>query len=197
LTQAATVDGSGQRIFVYSGGTATGAITLNSDEWLIGQASTTAFDTLFGITPPSGTTTRPTTNTGTTTLSGTMPLATNAKLQALSLATTTLTGIAGSGGITGVNVSESSITTTTGTALSLNNVAGAMTFSSISKNGAGTGIDLVSTHPTLTISGGSIQNTTTTGVSVNGGATDLSYGGAVTKSSGPPGHLPDRPRRAE
>jgi large repetitive protein len=184
ITQAATVDASGQRIFVYSGGTATGAITLNSDEWVIGQASTTAFDTLFAISPPSGTTARPAMNTGTTTLGDTITLAANAKLQGLSLATTTATGITGSGGLTGVSVSESSITTTTGTALNLNNVAGTMTFSSISKNGTGGGISLVGTHPTLTISGGAIQSTTTAAVSINGGTADFSDGGTITNSAG-------------
>ena len=60
LASAAAVDASGHRIFLYSG-TATSGISLNTDEWLIGQGVTGAsFDALFGITPPTGTIARPT-----------------------------------------------------------------------------------------------------------------------------------------
>src|SRR5204863_1144213 len=48
------VDGLNSRAFIYSGGTAAGALTLNSGEWLIGQAANpgVGFDAVFGITPP-------------------------------------------------------------------------------------------------------------------------------------------------
>lgn len=173
LSAADAVDAANHRVFVYSGTTATG-LTLNSGEWLIGQAATGPFDTLFGITPPAGTISRPTMGTGTATIGGTVTLATNAKVQGVAISTGASNGLVGSGGITGINVSESKITTTTGTALNLNNAVGAFTLSSVSSNGAANGIVLNNTGAgTLTVtgtgiagSGGTIQSTTGDGISL-------------------------------
>ena len=77
-----------------------------------------------------------------------------------------------------------SISTTTGTALSLNNVAGTISLTDCSHNGAGTGIDLVGTHPAITCTAGTIQNTTGTGISINGGTANFSYAGTITNSAG-------------
>jgi subtilisin-like proprotein convertase family protein len=182
ITQAATVDAASHRIFVFSAGTATGSIALNNDEWLIGQAATGLFDTFFGITPPAETIARPAMSTGTAPTNGTVTLATNAKVQGMAIVPLA-TGLAGSGGITGVSVTESSISATTGTAISLNNVSGTITLSDCSHIGAGTGIDLVGTHPAITITAGTIQNTTGTGISINGGSANFSYAGTITNSA--------------
>ncbi|MGB8858333.1 MAG: Ig-like domain-containing protein, partial [Ilumatobacteraceae bacterium] len=173
LSGADAVDAANHRVFVYSGTTTTG-LALNSGEWLIGQAATGPFDTLFSITPPSGTIARPTMGTGTATIGGTVTLATNAKVQGVAISTGATNGLVGSGGITGINVSESKITTTTGTALNLNSATGTFALSSVSSNGAANGIVLNNTGAgTLTVtgtglagSGGSIQNTTGDGISL-------------------------------
>ncbi|MEO8135995.1 MAG: Ig-like domain-containing protein, partial [Betaproteobacteria bacterium] len=62
LTPAAAVDAAGDRIFVFTG-TYSAGITLNANEWLIGQGAIgTSFDNYFGLTVPAGTITRPAIN---------------------------------------------------------------------------------------------------------------------------------------
>jgi VCBS repeat-containing protein len=186
IAKVDTVDSANHRIFLYSGTYADG-IALNSGEWLIGQGLTgfADFDSLMSITPPAGTIGRPNLATGTATVQGTVALATNANVKALAISTSGATqGMAGSGGLTGVDVSQSSIATATGTALSLNNVSGALALTSVSANGAATGIDLTNVGATVTVGGGAISNTSTAGVSVNGGAANFSYAGTISNSSG-------------
>ena len=180
LAAADAVDATNHRVFVYAGATTTG-LTLNSGEWLIGQAATGSFDTFFSITPPSGTIARPTMGFGPATIGGTVTLATNAKVQGVAISTGTAAGVVGSGGISGFTVSESSIVTTTGTAVSLNNAsigAGGLTFSSISSNGATNGIILNNTGTTggltVTGTGGTCTNANTIGCT----------GGEIRSSSG-------------
>ena len=66
VAQAAAVDANDHRIFVLNNNassvTYTSAITLTTNEWLVGQGATNApstFDALFGIAPPAGTVARP------------------------------------------------------------------------------------------------------------------------------------------
>ena len=186
LSSADAVDAANQRVFVYSGTTTTG-LALNSGEWLIGQAATGPFDTLFGITPPAGTIARPTMGTGTATIGGTVTLATNARVQGVAISTGASNGLVGSGGISGFTASESSIVTTTGTALSLNNAtigAGGLTFRSISSNGAPNGIVLnntgISGSLTVTGNGGTCASGNTAGCT--GGEIRNSTGGDDSSS---------------
>jgi VCBS repeat-containing protein len=76
LAAAAAVDSAnptsgpftGQRIFLYSNGATAyaGGITLENNEWLVGQSATAAsFDALFNITPPANTIARPSVNSAT------------------------------------------------------------------------------------------------------------------------------------
>jgi hypothetical protein len=188
LGKAATVDASGDGIFLYSG-TYTDGIALNSSEKLVGQGTTgTSFDTIFGLTggnaPPTGTKARPTLATGSVTLQGTVTLASSDLLRGLSLSTATITGLSGSGGLTGVDVDQTSISTTTGTALSLNNVAGSLTLSTVDVNGAATGISLTNVGASVTINGGEVKNTTTSGIIINQGAGNITDSGKVTVSAG-------------
>src|SRR5262249_39930699 len=83
-----------------------------------------------------------------------------------------------SGGLTGVTVNTVSVASTTGTAVSLNNVGGTFSFHDISANGAVNGIALTNTSGSFTVtgngattvggdgSGGTIQNTTGAGISL-------------------------------
>ena len=183
LAAADAVDAAGHRVFVYSGTTATG-LTLNEGEWLIGQSATGPFDTLFGITPPAGTSTRPTMGTGTATIGGTVTLATNAKVQGVGISAGTSAGLVGSGGLTGITVSETSVTTTTGTAVNLSSAAGTYTLSSVTTNGAANGILLDSLGTSaVTVNGGAIVNATSRGVDINGGTGAFSYDGTITTTS--------------
>ncbi len=182
------VDAASHRVFVYSGGTAAGALTLNNGEWVIGQAANpgVGFDSFFSLgTIPTGTLARPALNTGTTTLSGTITLATNAKIQGPTISTGGSTALAGSGAITGVDVTQTTLTTTTGTALSLNDVAGTITLTDLDKNGTGTGISLTTVGATVTVPAtATIANTNTAAVDIDGGTGAFSYAGTITNSTG-------------
>ena len=183
LSAADAVDAANHSIFLYSG-TYVNGITLNASERLVGQGTTgTTFDALFGITPPAGTLARPTLATGTATVQGTVTLASNDILRGLALATGAATGLAGSGGLTGIDVAQVSVATTTGTAVNLNNAAGSYAFSSISTNGAANGIllDTLGTS-SFTANGGSIVSASTRGVDINGGSGNFTYTGTISTS---------------
>ena len=76
--------------------------------------------------------------------------------------------------ITGVNVSEASVTSTTGTAVNLNGTGGTVSLTAVSANGAANGIVLNTTTGSFAVNGtgaagtgGTIQNTTGDGISLN------------------------------
>ncbi len=103
VAEAVTAIGTntGHRIFLYSGSQTTG-ITLKANGWLVGQAATgTSFDSVMGISPPSGTIARPT-------LNSTKPALSNASGSVVTLAdNNTVIGVAINGGATGVAVASS------------------------------------------------------------------------------------------
>ena len=76
--------------------------------------------------------------TGTTTIGGTVTLATNARLQGLAISTGASAALVGMGGITGVDVTQTALTTTTGTPLTLNSNATPGQTVDISSEAAGT-----------------------------------------------------------
>ena len=166
------VDAANQRIFVASGAYLNG-IALNSDEWLIGQGvSGASFDAVFGIAPPVGTLARPAIGGARPTLQNTVTLGTNSQVKGLNIASATTTGITASGK-TGLVTGEVSVTTTTGTAVNLANSGGAVSFTSVSANGAASGIVLNNTTGSFTVtgtgatgSGGTIQNSSGPGISL-------------------------------
>jgi uncharacterized repeat protein (TIGR01451 family) len=179
---AAAVDASGDVIFIYQGtGSYAGALTLKTNERLIGQGDALNAITL-GFTPAPNGPALPGA-TGNPTLTGTLTLAGGVTVLALNLSTGTSNGMVGSGSISGITVGDGlNVTTSTGTAVSLTNVGGAFTFKSISANGGTNGIVLSSTTGSFTVTGnggsctsagtctgGSIQNTTI-GVSLSNAA---------------------------
>src|SRR4029077_8706436 len=109
---------------------------------LIGQDATASLATITGLNPPSGSASFPamnSTNGTVTNLGGTVTLNTNTTVRGLSINSSSSTGMTDpAGAITGVNVSEVDITTTTGTAVSLSNIAGTLSFDGLTTNG-GTG----------------------------------------------------------
>ncbi|MBI1765943.1 MAG: Ig-like domain repeat protein, partial [Acidobacteria bacterium] len=198
---SAAVDASGDRIFIYQGASSyAGALTLKTNERLIGQGD--ALDsTTLGFTPAANGPTLPSA-TAKPTLTNTLTLANGVTVLAISMSTGASTGITGSGGLTGLTVGDSpttatngiTVTTTTGTTVSLNNVGGTFTFRSLSANGATTGLALTSTPASLNFtvtgdnsglangSGGTIQNITG-GVIGNAPAYFLTASGNVTLKS--------------
>jgi hypothetical protein len=180
------VDAAAHRVFIYSNGTASGALALNSSEWLIGQAANpgVSFDSFFTLgTLPTGTIARPALNSGTTTIDGTITVAGGAKLQGLAISSGTATGLAGSSG-TGIDVSQTSVTTTTGTAVTLNSAQGTYSLTGVTSNGAANGIvlDAMGTS-SVTIAGGSIAGATTRGIDINSGTGDFTYNGTVATTA--------------
>jgi hypothetical protein len=186
LAAANAVDAANQGIFLYSSATSyTGALTLNTGEKLIGQGTTgTNFDSVFGISPPASTISRPTLGAGTATMTGTLELAGSTKLRGLALSTGASNGLVGSGGISGVDLDQVSVTTTTGTAVNLNNAAGTYIFSGVSTNGAANGILLDTLGVSnVTVGGGSIVNASTRGIDINSGTGNYSFANTITTTA--------------
>jgi len=162
--------GSGDRIFVFTGTYGTG-LTVFTNEHLIGQGSSGAFDTVLGVTVPGNGTldTRPTlagTLPARPQLGGTVALGSSSVVRGLNIASAGVTGLSG-GAVTGVTVREASVTSTTGRAVDLNGTGAAFSLTSVSANGAPNGIVLNGTTGSFTVTGtgtvdtgGVIQNTT-------------------------------------
>jgi VCBS repeat-containing protein len=183
LAKVDSVDAANQSIFLYSGSYANG-ITLNTNEDLVGQGASgsASFDLLFGITPPNGTIARPPINSGTATVQNTVTLASQALLRGLALSTGTATALTGSGGLSGIDVSQTSVATTTGTAVNLNNAVGSYSFSSISTNGAANGILFDTMGASTFTAGGSIVGATSRGIDINAGSGNFTYNGTITST---------------
>ena len=186
LSSADAVDAANHRIFVYSGTVSTG-LALNSDEWLIGQGASGSFDTLLGITPPSGTIARPTLAGTRPTLQNTVTLATNAKAQGFNLLTGANTGITDPAGATaGVSVNEVDVTAST-TAVSFNDLAGAVTLGNTTSTGGANNVSLTNVSATVDLGGGalsgSIAGVASHAFLVSGGTGNVTYTGGITKSN--------------
>lgn len=153
--------GTNARIFINDSVSYASAVTLNSGGWLIGPGVTgTTFDSLFGIsTPAQGTlATRPSLASSRPTVQGTVTLNASSAVRGLNItpsvgSQTGLTDIGSS--ISGVTVSDVSVTTTTGTAVLLSDTGGSLSFTSISTNGAANGISLTNTTGSFTVTGNS------------------------------------------
>ncbi len=142
---AADVHAANHRIFVYSG-TVTGGLTLNANEWLVGQGvvdGSNSFDTVMGIAPPAGTAARPSINGARPTVSQTagtvVTLGSGNVVDGLNVSNSNGLGIAGSN-VGTLTLTDFDITVTGGTALSLT-TSGTVT-------ATGTGNDLTSTSGT-------------------------------------------------
>jgi trimeric autotransporter adhesin len=198
-------------IFIYESAAAySGAVTLRSGQKLVGQDATATLATVTGLTPQSYSNALPAMNTGgsTSNIINTVTLNTNATVRGISINSTTTTAIDDpAGAITGVNVSEVSVATTTATAISLSSLGGTLSFYKVSANGAAKGIALSSTTGSFSVvgdgtntagSGGTIQNISQNGVEfilssnillkyinfVNANTTDAAVCDAVSGNSG-------------
>ncbi|MDQ5826753.1 MAG: cadherin domain-containing protein [Chloroflexota bacterium] len=137
IAAVGAVDAANHRIFLYSG-TTTGDVALNTGEWLVGQGvSGSSFDSVFGITPPSGTVARPSVGGTRPTLQGQVGMASNSAVRGLNV--TAPTGLAISAtSVSNLTIGEVAVTGVNTTAIKLVNVTGAVTVSDSSvQTGAG------------------------------------------------------------
>ncbi|HKP03564.1 MAG TPA: putative Ig domain-containing protein, partial [Chthoniobacterales bacterium] len=175
-------------IFIFESATGySGAVTLVSGQKLIGQDATATLAVITGLTPPSGSAAFPAMNTGgnNSTITSTVTLNTNTTVRGLSISSTTNTGMNDpAGAITGVNVSEVDVTTTTGTGVSLANIAGTLSFDGLTTSG-GTGADLTGSNgsATFNFTGVTISSGGNTGFNATGGGTVNITGASNTLTS--------------
>ena len=210
VAQAAPVDLSDHRVFVLNNSGSsinyTNGLSLNTGEWLVGQGVTgTSFDSVMGISPPTGTVSRPSINGVRPTLQGTVTLNTktvnnDVKVLGLNLNTGVVNALTNGGTtIDGVTVNLGSVTTATATAVSItgaNNGSGeanAFTFISVSSNGAPNGIVLNNNAGSLAVTGtgaagtgGTIQGTTGPGILLSN-ATGISLAWMLIQNGGDDG----------
>jgi uncharacterized repeat protein (TIGR01451 family) len=158
-------DAPGDTVYLFTG-TYSASMPLETNQRLIGNGAALV---VGGITLRSAGTAP--------TVGGTVTLATGTTVSGLNISSGASTGLAGSGGLTGVAVSQVSVTSTTGTAVNLNSVGGNFTFTNISAgtgaSGPTNGIVLTSTTGSFTVtgtgaanSGGVIQHTGSHGVAL-------------------------------
>jgi hypothetical protein len=185
LASADAVDAANHRVFVYSGSTTTG-LSLNSGEWLVGQGVTgTTFDTLMGISPPTGTLARPTLAGARPTIGGGLALNTDALVRGLNV--TPGSGVAAltDSGHSGVAVSEAAATGTNAAAVDLNGTGGSVTLSAATSAGsAGSGIALTNVTASFTGAAGSVTNATGADVAISGGNGAFTYEGSISDDVG-------------
>jgi hypothetical protein len=168
IASAVSAAATGDTIFLYKGNANYGAITLTANQQLIGQGVDLTFDTGAGIVTlvPKG-------SGNTPTIGGTVTLSNSNTVEGLNISSGASTGLSGSS-VSGETVNQVSVTSTTGTAVSLSSVGGSLAFITISSNGAASGISLVNTTGSFTVTGdganalngtgGNIQNSTGNGV---------------------------------
>jgi hypothetical protein len=173
---------SGQSIFIYQGtANYTGPLTLLNGQYLIGQGATSSIATITGLTIPTYSVALPTA-TSSPTLTGTITLFGSTTVWGLNLSTGASTGLSGSGGASNITTRQLAITTTTGTAVSLNDTLLLnMIIDSINTNGAANGISLTHTTGSFDVEGGGPSDPTNT---TKGRTTAAQGGGTLTLGSG-------------
>ncbi len=202
---AGAADDPGDNIFLYRQAATnyTGGITLLANQKLIGQGATATLATIAGITVPPFSNTLPATNGTRPTLTHTannVILSTGNTLRGLNIQSTSGSALFGTS-FNNLTASENTASATGGTAaVNLSQSSGTaainVTFISISANGSTNGLILANTTGSLTVagdgggsnngSGGTIQNTTGFGVTLNV-ASNVTLGYMNIQSSGDSG----------
>jgi methionine-rich copper-binding protein CopC len=179
-----TLDGDGDRIFVYSG-TYTSGIVLENNQKLLGEPQGLSFTDNNGrsqsLVPAGGTAPAISSSSGPV-----VGLASGNELQDLSLGNVGSNATSLSGTNVGTaTVADSSINTN-GKAIDINTGTLAMTLGSVSSAGSGSeGIKLTNVGGSLAINGGSLTNATNADVAISQGSPNFSYGGSITDDQGP------------
>ena len=184
LSSVGAVDNVNDRIFVFAG-TYTDSFVMLSGEQLIGQGATgTTFDTLFGVTPPTGTIARPAINGTRPIVQNTVMLASSGVARGLNIATTNLTALTDPvGATTGVSVTEVDVSATTATAVSFNDLTGTVTLGNTTSTGGTDNVSLTNVGATVNLGNGSLSGATGTAFDVTSGAGVITYGGTITKAN--------------
>jgi VCBS repeat-containing protein len=143
------VDAANHRIFLYSG-TLTGGIILNTGEWLIGQGvSGSSFDSVFGITPPSGTMARPAVGGTRPTLQGQVGMGSSSAVRGLNVQAPSGIAIAANT-VSNLTIGEAAVSSASSSAVTFANVTGSVSVSSSSFTaGGGDNFRLENTSGTL------------------------------------------------
>jgi subtilisin-like proprotein convertase family protein len=179
-------DAANQGIFLYSGTYANG-ITLNASEKLIGQGVTGAsFDSVFGITAPSGTIARPSINGTRPAVQGTVGVAASDTVRGLNVAPGAGTGISGSSA-TGLTINDADVTATGGPALNLSASGGTITLGNLtSTNSSAQGVFLDNFNGSVSATTTTSTNPTTAGIVVQNapGGSSFSFGATTSNTSG-------------
>jgi large repetitive protein len=167
---AATNNGDFIYVAVGSGST-TGAYAMKPSQQLVGAGATLSVGGILTVTGSAA---------NTPTLGGTITLANSVTVNGIDMNTGSSGAISGSS-VTGISVTVRTVTTTTGTAVSIGGSGntGALTFTSVSSDGAANGIRLQNLTGSFTVtgdgtndhSGGTIQNTTGDGVLLSNSGT--------------------------
>jgi hypothetical protein len=175
-------DGTGDRVFVYSG-TYTSGLDLESGQHLLGEPhGLNIGGTQFvaaGGTRPALSAAAPNANV--------VALGLNNELQDLALGSTSGTGASLTGGSVGTfTARDTTIDNVTGKAMEI--TAGGTVdaiFPSVSSAGSSTsGVSLTGLSGTLTMSAGAISNAAGTDFHVSGGNAAITYGGTITDATG-------------
>ncbi len=193
IAPAVAAAGVNGRIFVASGSYTAGT-TLLAGQWLIGQgvsvASAASFDSLFGLTPPTGSATRPT-------IGGARPLVTTAAGDAITLATdNSLRGVE-IGNTAGIGLVGTNFGTLTlgdnrisgsGQALSLSTgtlaeAAATTAFDQISSSSGTNNIVLSAVAGGANFGAGALSGATGTAFQFSTGTATLGYAGSIAKAS--------------
>ena len=171
------VDGPNDIIFVY-GGTYTGGIVLEDGQILVSQSQ--------GLTVNS--TSLVSASGGNATINGAVVLANNNNIDGINFGNS---GSASVYALSGTNVgnaviTDSSINNTSGGGVSIDGSTASMNlqFTSMSSSGGASGISLTNTQGTFNAAGGTLSGHTTSELSISGGTSNITYGGAIADGTG-------------
>ncbi|CAN5908548.1 hypothetical protein BH11VER1_BH11VER1_36940 [soil metagenome] len=184
LTKAATVDATGQRIFVYTG-TYSAGLTLQDNELLIGQGATGSFDTVLGISPGSDSSPRPALGGTNPTVNGGLTLGSGNTLNGFTSGNFAGTSIAGIsfGTLTVANVIINN-TNASGRALNLDTGTIAGTgFTSVTSAGGVNNLTLASIAGTLNLGSGALSGAAGNALLVSLGTGTINYSGTITNTT--------------
>ena len=174
LSAAIAASTSNDYIYVYQGdGTTSGlatASTLKSGQSLIGQGAALVVNANTLVAAG-----------GFPLLGNTVTLAGSVTINGIDMTTGANTGISG-GSVSGDTVTVRNLTSTTGTAVSLNGTVGTFSFTSVSASGAANGISLTNTTGSFTVTG-SGGTCTSTASTCTGGTIQNTTGHAISLTS--------------
>jgi hypothetical protein len=190
LAAAVTAASTNTKIFKASG-SYTGGVTLKNGQQLIGQATSGAFDTVFGIVPPAHAVARPSLGGAhpqlTTSVAAThgITLGSGNVVRGIEIGNTTGSGLLGAN-VGPLSLGELRIVGS-GQALDLANgtvsEVGGSAFAQLSSSSGAQNVRLSNIGGTLNLGSGALSGATGTALWLTGGSVNLSYAGSISKDS--------------